>query len=605
MILFSIPKPRSKKIKFFHILLILCIPQIIRSQEITTIELLKRKLDTSAAVKTKVDLYADLSWEYALQESDSALYFSEKGITLSKEKNYPLGEAISLSSKGLYYEMVANDFEKASNAYFEGIAICEKHKLPYIETVYHNLGVMFHTSDNYDKARKYYTLAYDLAVNKGDLDTQKNCLINLGSIASTLEDYDLAESLMLRGLEINLRDDLNYDVYVNLGNVYYRKEEYSKALPYHKKAIEPIKENYYSEHNLHYYINTKLKLQDTSNLKSAIVRAEEFVKNQKGIRQLSFMTLALSNYHRAYGDLTKGIGYQEQYLKILEEIKDKQRDDIVLELEAKYETEKKDAQLKVLSLENEKAAQQQKLYLYLALVGLIAALSISYFFYKNRQKNKLLAKQKVLLEASIDEKNTLLKETHHRVKNSFQIVSSLLYLQSENIEDKEAQLAVKEAQNRVRSMVLIHQKLYNKDQLVGINTQEYFEDLTKDILESHQLQDQNISYNLDVAPLVLGIETITPIGLILNELITNCLKHAFENSSSDNQVSINFREERNTLVLEVIDNGTGIEGEVKASSFGIKLIKALSKKLKATLEYGKIHPKGTQATLIINRYEKL
>ena len=154
-------------------------------------------------------------------------------------------------------------------------------------------------------------------------------------------------------------------------------------------------------------------------------------------------------------------------------------------------------------------------------------------------------------------------------------------------------------------MVLIHQKLYNKDQLVGINTQEYFEDLTKDIIESHQSQEQNIKYNLDVVPLVLDIETITPIGLILNELITNCLKHAFTKSSVQNTLNITFKETEGTLVLEVQDNGTGIQGEIKKSSFGIKLIKALSKKLKATLDFDKVSPTGTRAQLIIKRYEKL
>jgi two-component sensor histidine kinase len=228
----------------------------------------------------------------------------------------------------------------------------------------------------------------------------------------------------------------------------------------------------------------------------------------------------------------------------------------------------------------------------------------TFFLFKNRKKNILLAKQKKLLEATVDEKNVLLKETHHRVKNSFQIVSSLLYLQSENMEDKEGQIAIKEAQNRVRSMVLIHQKLYNKDQLVGINTEEYIHDLTKDIFESHQSSDK-ISYSLDVEPLVLDIESITPIGLILNELITNVLKHAFDQITPESHMNIQFGKEGDALRLEVSDNGLGMSSEIKESSFGIKLMKALAKKLKASLKFEALAPNGTSAVLHIQRYTVL
>ena len=216
-----------------------------------------------------------------------------------------------------------------------------------------------------------------------------------------------------------------------------------------------------------------------------------------------------------------------------------------------------------------------------------------------------LSKQKKLLEATVDEKNALLKETHHRVKNSFQIVSSLLYLQSENIVDKEAKLAMKEAQNRVRSMVLIHQKLYSKEQLVGISTEEYFTDLTKDIFESHQFEENTIKYSLDVEPLVLDIETITPLGLILNELITNVLKHAFNPVSEKSEMQIRFKKKGEILQLQVEDNGVGMPLEIKESSFGIQLIKALAKKLKAKVVFSKGSLNGSLATIDIYRFNEL
>ena len=105
--------------------------------------------------------------------------------------------------------------------------------------------------------------------------------------------------------------------------------------------------------------------------------------------------------------------------------------------------------------------------------------------------------------------------------------------------------------------------------------------------------------------MILGIETITPIGLILNELITNVLKHAFDNVDDQSKMHITFKEQGEHLILKVSDNGKGMSDAIKESSFGIKLIKALSKKLKATLTYSKAEPNGTSATLEISRFQVL
>jgi two-component sensor histidine kinase len=301
--------------------------------------------------------------------------------------------------------------------------------------------------------------------------------------------------------------------------------------------------------------------------------------------------LATDNYKGAYAIL------MDQ--KIMEDsLRNSEILSKIADYEVKYQTQQKE-------LELQQTAANKKILTSLLWAGGIVLLLVLYFLYKNRQKNKKLAKQKQLLETTLDEKNVLLKEIHHRVKNSFQIVSSLLYLQSESIDDKEAQLAIKEAQNRVRSMVLIHQKLYNKDQLVGINTKEYFEDLTRDIFESHQFSNKPIRYATDIKPMVLDIETITPIGLILNELITNVLKHAFPEVDDQSEMQLRFDKKGDALVLELQDNGQGMPEEVAESSFGIKLMKALSKKLKADLTFKPGPKQGTLASLEITKFNLL
>lgn len=310
----------------------------------------------------------------------------------------------------------------------------------------------------------------------------------------------------------------------------------------------------------------------------------------------------LSKTHKAIGNYDKALENFQLLTKTKDSIFNENNIKKQTQQEMQYEFNKTQ---ELNAIELEAKEKQSKLYSYLAGSGLLLVLALGFFSYRNKKQSIKLAKQKMLLEATVDEKNVLLKETHHRVKNSFQIVSSLLYLQSESVEDKEAKIAIKEAENRVRSMVLIHQRLYSKDELVGINTKDYFNDLVHDVFESHQFEAKAIKFQLDVEPLVLDIETVTPVGLILNELIVNTLKHAFDAVTSQSKIDIQFKKEAENLVLKVIDNGKGFEGEIKNTSFGITLMKALSKKLNATLSYTSQLNKGTEATLIIKKYNLL
>ena len=561
-------------------------------------------IDSTTNTSEKVQGYADLAWEFINIQNDSALIYADKAFQLSDEKNYHLGKAIALETKGLYHEIVDGNYEQASTFYFEGIGICEEHKLPYSASIYHTLGVMFHTTDSYENALQYYTIAFDLAMKNNDLELQKKCLINLGSVNSSLENFEKAKQYMLESLEIGVRKELDYSTYANLGHLLTKQENFAEALPYIEKATEINPANPDSEINLYFLLNVKAKAGDSTNMKGVLKRAEAAL-NTVGIRNKSLLLRHLADYYAFIGNYKKALEYRDAYINVFEEIKEKQRDQTVFELEAQYETEKKDAQLKLLAFQNEKSQNERLLFLGIAIVIAFIAGLVGFFLYKNRRKNILLLKQKTLLEATVDEKNALLKETHHRVKNSFQIVSSLLYLQSENIVDKEAKLAMQEAQNRVRSMVLIHQKLYSKEQLVGISTEEYFTDLTKDIFESHQFEENTIKYSLDVESLVLDIETITPLGLILNELITNVLKHAFNPVSEKSEMQIRFKKNGETLQLQVEDNGVGMPSEIKETSFGIQLITALVKKLKAKVDFSKGALNGTLATIDIHRFNEL
>ena len=180
------------------------------------------------------------------------------------------------------------------------------------------------------------------------------------------------------------------------------------------------------------------------------------------------------------------------------------------------------------------------------------------------------------------EKEVLLQEIHHRVKNNLQIITSLLRMQSRAVQDPAFSEALRECQNRVASMALIHDKLYRARDLARVSFGEYVRDLTNNILSSYALPARSVRVSLDIDDLSLSLDYAVPCGLILNELMSNCLKHAFPVGHSGT-VYIGFHAEgEEELCLVVRDDGVGVPADVdlgRTSSLGWRLIRALVEQL--------------------------
>jgi len=188
--------------------------------------------------------------------------------------------------------------------------------------------------------------------------------------------------------------------------------------------------------------------------------------------------------------------------------------------------------------------------------------------------------------ASLAEKEALLKEVHHRVKNNLQVISSLLDLQSMSIKDKQAAGAVKEGKMRVQSMALIHQNLYSEGNIKGIVMEDYIKKLAENLFHSYNIRKDKIQLIMDVDDLNLDVDTVIPLGLIMNELITNSLKYAFK-EQDHGEICVSLRENNKRLELLVRDNGCGFPphlNQIKNNSFGFSLVNAFAQKLKAKLD---------------------
>ena len=190
------------------------------------------------------------------------------------------------------------------------------------------------------------------------------------------------------------------------------------------------------------------------------------------------------------------------------------------------------------------------------------------------------------IKASLNEKDILLRELHHRVKNNLQIILSLINLQSNGIKNKEDLEIFRESQSRVKSLAIIHEKLYRSADFANINFEEYIESLVNYLLSYYSAD--SIEVIIDVKKdIILNIDTAVPCGLIINELVTNAIKHAF-NESKSGQINITLQSDNGCFTLIVSDNGEGIPPEVDLDNpqkLGLQLVKSLTDQLEGKIEY--------------------
>ena len=211
-----------------------------------------------------------------------------------------------------------------------------------------------------------------------------------------------------------------------------------------------------------------------------------------------------------------------------------------------------------------------------------------------RKAKEQIEHQAEELRSSLREKEVLLREVHHRVKNNLQVITSLLNLQSFRVKDPDTRSLFQECHDRINSMAMIHERLYQTDDLAEIDLASYLENISVELARSYNADRRNIRLNLDVETVHLGIDQAIPSGLIVNELVSNALKHAFPHHiDGQGEITIAFSRDDEEYKLSVTDNGKGLPQSFKITntpSLGMKLVTALTHKLKGTLT---VHQKGS------------
>ncbi len=190
------------------------------------------------------------------------------------------------------------------------------------------------------------------------------------------------------------------------------------------------------------------------------------------------------------------------------------------------------------------------------------------------------------LEKAVKEKTVLLKEVHHRVKNNMAIISSLLSLQANEIEDKQMLDILQSSQSRIQSMALVHEHIYKNETLSEVNVEKYITELVEYIISIYTVSSSQVSLNIDVAEINFELNTLIPLGMLINEMVSNSLKYAFDGAEVL-KLTIILKTVDNTYYLNISDNGPGFDfkkGSVKEGSIGLMLIKSLVEQLEGRLK---------------------
>jgi len=571
----------------------------------------------------KFSMLNDLAYYWHTRNLIVALNYTQKGLMLTKEKNNLLWEGRFQITQGAIL-LRLEKLEEAVNVLEDAKTKVKEVDLPFLNT---QLGYVFERQGRLDVAANYALETLRLGEKLNDnraIAVAFSDLSNLWWKQSKFEkglEYGLRSAKIFEAIGIN---DLDYDftLYV-IGNNYLALKNYQEALNYFQHAIaigerygfyNNLSDVYISMVDLNAYLNEfeEAEIAGENAIKYAKLLGNNFMlmrswlsvgklQNLQGKYISAIESLERSieiagedfgdNYYlsQAYEVLGKAYAYNhnykdalsafEEYDRLKNEIFTAESDRRISQIQTEFDVAGKEDTIELQGITIKRQRIRQTLIIVFASLLFILLLLI-YIAYQN------IRKKRVLLQKQNLEKEFLLKEIHHRVKNNLGIVSSLLALQAAQIDDPKVIEAMQESQNRVYSMGMIHQRLYQGKNLATVEMKDYFLHLGQNILDSFGAVD-HINLELDMETIEIDVDTAIPLGLIVNELLTNSLKYAFPNKRKG-KIKISLQKTSDEiLLLEVADDGVGEQEENlnKGTGFGTQLIRLLMQQLDGKMKF--------------------
>ncbi len=552
------------------------------------------------------------------------------------------------------YHFMLDSFPLSISELKRSLALYKEAGEDKVQAVYDLLASDYLLMSDYSTALKYDFLSLQKAKEYNDTSMQMCRIYNsIGRIYYNLTEYQTALDYFKKGAEVaNRYHDILNLLWVsgNATNCYIKLKNYPEALRFLQTNIKEsdVKDdnakNMLSGMYLQIYIemkdlkraqryNDELNSRKPTTIDVLPVLAQ--VKYYTAIGQFNRATalmVVFDSMVRPHSDLitrrscqlfwftldsAKGnypgaIAHIQEYIRLNDSLSAMNKKDIIETLKIEYEVANKDQDIKIKAQSIEllqKNLDHSRLVRNMIIGGillLVIALALVFYQYRGKQKiNKEIQAKNGMLQQLVDEKEWLLKEIHHRVKNNLQTIVSLLESQSSYLIDGALE-AARDSQNRVYSMSLIHQKLYLTDNVASINMSTYLPELINYLKDCTGTR-QRILFDLDIEPVEIHVSQAVPVGLILNEAITNAIKYAFDEEKPGNRIAIAMKKTEGDLVRLVIsDNGKGLPEKfdpVRSGGLGIKLMKGLTKDIDGNFEI--THSNGTTITVTFKAHHPM
>ncbi|MFD0964081.1 tetratricopeptide repeat-containing sensor histidine kinase [Pseudofulvibacter geojedonensis] len=462
-----------------------------------------------------------------------------------------------------------------------------------------------------------------------------------------LKMYDKAASTLRRELEELIAEDKGEPLIVSsgfndLGYYFFKAENYNLALLNYNKALSYAEQNLKGKHQDHYRDITALvkgniaevyvvkekykeaiplliedieigllnsgNLQSTANsynlLVKCYIKIGQYYKAKSTLEKIPYVLSQLTNkdteviylkntatYYYKINQKDSAYSYFNKAFKLKNVIDKNDLNKLLASNELVYtrEQEKKLVEQHKINLINQEVRFKDKLNKVITFLAVFLSIILfislynGYFLKKSRKEIKLKNEQ---IKIALSEKEVLLKEVHHRVKNNLQIISGLLDLQSINIDNDKVKILLKEGQNRIQSVALMHKMMYQSDAVSKVNMQNYLEELLSVLESSYRDNTKNILISIVADNIDFSVTTAVPVSLIVNEAVCNAYKHAFVKQNSG-KISIKLIQlNEDAFELSIKDDGVGLDKDFKLdkiSSIGFDLISGLSRQLKGKL----------------------
>ena len=484
---------------------------------------------------------------------NSLLFINKALLGYQKEKDeYGLAKTYNilavLYSKQGKNKLVLDSYNKGLLVLKDNISVEAHSAREFLEF---NLGVYHLGQEKYEKALKIFLAFYDHSFKESKLQKGKTAKV-IGESYQKLLQYEKAEEFYNIAIAIHIKAEKKSelaDAYIGVGETYFAQKKYEKAIHFTKKGLRISNE-----------------IGELSSIKIAYKNLAQFYASEKKYKE------AYLNYY--------------DYKTISDSIFNSEINNEIIDVQHQYELERQEENFRLKQTHKDEInAKDDRITTQLLLALIICCLLLCFMVvgvYRSLKKSK---QQQLIIENSIRIKDVLIRETHHRVKNNLQIIIGLFGIQSQQMQDKNTLKIINDGQRRVQAMSLIHEGLYQAADISNIEIKKYLNELVNHLSQVFIGDDDYITVHVDVHQIYFDIDTTVPLGLIINELLSNSFKYGFNKKQKGNIYIKIVKLSKVNYSLEVSNDGDPLaEGfdMHKTNSFGLKLVHLLSRQLRGT-----------------------